>query len=129
MQGHREILETDEREIPNESRHLIEIDPDEIVNATSEHRSYWLLAMKAARKAGRIMTGRGRRTGTGKQADSKRKRRNTKMKAELTLSIRETEKATKKWGDDTDPPKKSRRRSRAGELAMLKSNKRYRKPN
>ena len=84
--------------------------------------------MEAARKAGRRMAGRGRRTGTGKRAEAKRKRWNSKMKAQLTVSTREAEKATEGWGDDTDPPKKSRRRSRAGGSAMLKSNKRYRKP-
>ena len=101
-------LQTDEREIPNESRHLIEVDPDEIVNATSDCRSYWLLAMKAAKKTGRRMAGGGRRTGTGKCAEAKRKRWNSKMKAQLTVSTREAEKATEGWGDDTDPPKKSR---------------------
>ena len=67
-------LQTDESEIPNESRHLIEVDPDEIVNATSERQSYWLLAMEAARKTGRRRAKRGRCTGTGTRAETKRKR-------------------------------------------------------
>ena len=58
-------LGTDSGSIPRESRHLVEVDPAELFNATVERQSYWLLAMKAARKAGRRMAGRGLRQGLG----------------------------------------------------------------
>ena len=44
---------------------MVEVDPAELFNATVERQSYWLLAMKAARKAGRRMAGRGLRQGLG----------------------------------------------------------------
>ena len=120
-------LETDPKNIPEESKHLVEVDPDELINATTERRSYWLIAMKAARRAGRRIRGNGRRQGSGRQAKRKRQRWADKMKAQLTLGTREVERSIEGWGE-AQQPRKNKRKSRAGESAALKSNKRYRKP-
>ena len=120
-------LETDPINIPQESKHLVEVDPDELINATTERQSYWLLAMKAARRAGRRAAGRGKRQGSGRRAELRRQRWKDKMKRQLTLGTREVESAIEGWGEAT-PPKTSKRKSRARESATLKSNKRYRKP-
>ncbi len=56
-----QYLETDPHSIPNESMHLVEVDHDELVTATTERQSYWLRAMKAARKASQRNAGRGQR--------------------------------------------------------------------
>ena len=120
-------LETDPKNIPEESKHLVEVDPDELINATTERRSYWLIAMKAARRAGRRIRGNGRRQGSGRQAKRKRQRWADKMKAQLTLGTHKVERSIEGWGE-AQQPKTNKRKSRAGELAALKSNKRYRKP-
>ena len=39
--------------IPEESRYLLELDYSELFNAPLEQQSYWVLAMKVARRAGR----------------------------------------------------------------------------
>ena len=120
-------LETDPHSIPNESRHLVEVDHDELVTATTERQSYWLLAMKAARKAGRRNAGRGQRQGSGRRTVRAQKTWAAKMKAQLTLGTREVEQSLEGWGEAVRP-RISKRKSRAGESAALKSNKRYRNP-
>ena len=120
-------LDTDPRDVPEESRYLLEIDPEEIMDTTSHRQSYWLLAMKAARCAGRRTAGRGLRQGTGKRAKERRRAWNNKMRDQLTLDTRVAEQAAEEWGREAIP-KTTKRRSRAGESAALKSNKRYRNP-
>ena len=57
-----DLAETDVSEVPSEHRYLLEIDFSAMANATTERQSYWILAMKAPRKAGRRAgTLRGRR--------------------------------------------------------------------
>ena len=104
----------------------MEVDQDELINATAERRLYWLMAMKATRRAGRRIGGNGRRQGSERRAKRKRQRWADKMKAQLTLGTREVERSIKGWGE-AQQPKTNKRKSRAGELAALKSNKRYRK--
>ena len=41
-------LDADPREIPAESQHLMEVDPNEILGASHDQQTYWILAMKAA---------------------------------------------------------------------------------
>ena len=105
----------------------MEVDHDALVTATTERQSYWLLAMKAARKAGRRNAGRGRRQGSGRRTIRAQTTWAAKMKAQLTLGTREVEQSLEGWGEAI-LPRKSKRRSRAGESAALKSNKRYRNP-
>ena len=59
-------LDMDPREVPEESRNLLEIDPDEIMDATTYHQSYWLLSMQATRRAERRTSGNELRQGTGR---------------------------------------------------------------
>jgi hypothetical protein len=40
-------------DIPEESRYLLELDYSELYNASFEQQTYWVLAMKAAHRAGR----------------------------------------------------------------------------
>ena len=120
-------LGTDSGNIPRESRHLVEVDPAELFNATVERQSYWLLAMKAARKAGRRMASNGHRQGLGRRAVKRRKAWTAKMKCQLTLGTQEVERSLEGWGE-AGQPTRNRRRSRAGESAALRSNKRYRYP-
>jgi hypothetical protein len=46
------LLDTPPDEVPEESRYLLELEFLTLYNATFEHQSYWVLAMKAARRAG-----------------------------------------------------------------------------
>jgi hypothetical protein len=46
------LLDTPPKEVPEESRYLLELDFLTLYNATFEQQSHWVLAMKAARKAG-----------------------------------------------------------------------------
>lgn len=106
---------------------MVEVDPAELFNATVERQSYWLLTMKAARKAGRTMASNGHRQGLGRRAVKHRKAWASKMKCQLTLGTQEVERLLERWGE-AGQPTRSRRRSRAGESAALRSNKRYRNP-
>ncbi len=47
------LINTPLDNIPEESRYLLELDYSELYNAPLERQSYWVLAMKAARQAGR----------------------------------------------------------------------------
>jgi hypothetical protein len=47
------LINTPSDDIPEESRYLLELDYSELYNAPLEQQSYWVLAMKAARRAGR----------------------------------------------------------------------------
>ena len=118
-------MDTDPGNIPRESRHLVEVDPAKLFNATVERQSYWLLAMKAARKAGRRMAGRGHRQGLGRRAKERRWVWAAKMKRQLTLGTQEVERSLEGWGE-AEQPKRGKRRSRAGESAALWSNKSHR---
>jgi hypothetical protein len=46
------LIDTPSDDIPEESRYLLELDYSELYNAPLEQQSYWVLAMKAARRAG-----------------------------------------------------------------------------
>jgi hypothetical protein len=47
------LIDTPSDDIPEESRYLLELDYSKLYNASFERQSYWVLAMKAARRAGR----------------------------------------------------------------------------
>ncbi len=47
------LIDTPSDDIPEESRYLLELDYSKQYNASFEQQSYWVLAMKAARQAGR----------------------------------------------------------------------------
>jgi len=48
-----ELLETPLSEIPPQSQYLLELDHSSMYNARYEDQAYWVLALKAARRAGR----------------------------------------------------------------------------
>ena len=79
-------LDTDPRDVPEESRYLLEIYPEEIIDSTSHWQSYWLLAMKAARCAWGRTAGKGIFQGTRKQAKENEKAWNENMRDQLTLN-------------------------------------------
>ena len=55
-----ELLETPPSEVPPESQYLLELDHSALYKASYETQAYWVLALKAARRAGRRTAG-GRR--------------------------------------------------------------------
>jgi len=48
-----ELLETPPSEVPPECQYLLELDHSAMYNASFEEQAYWVLALKAARRAGR----------------------------------------------------------------------------
>jgi hypothetical protein len=62
------LAETDPAEVPADSRYLLEIDFTTLAASTLQNQSYWLLAIKAARRAGRRAAQRRRVTGEGARA-------------------------------------------------------------
>jgi hypothetical protein len=48
-----ELLETSPSEVPPESQYLLELDHSAMYKALYEEQAYWVLALKAARRAGR----------------------------------------------------------------------------
>ncbi len=47
------LIDTPLGDIPEESRYLLELDYSKLYNASFEGQTYWVLAMKAVRRAGR----------------------------------------------------------------------------
>ncbi len=88
------LIDTPPEDIPEDSRYLLELDYSTLYNATFERQTYWVLAMKAARQAGRraltITKHRGRRR-QGTLANIARRPRydfthdDTQMRLELGL--------------------------------------------
>jgi hypothetical protein len=59
------LAKTDPAEVPADSRYLLEIDFTTLAASTLQNQSYWLLAVKAARRAGRRAARRRRVIGEG----------------------------------------------------------------
>ena len=60
LQQHKDLLreldrliDTPPNEVPKGSRYLLKLNYSDLYNASFERQSYWVLAMKAARRAGR----------------------------------------------------------------------------
>ena len=117
-------LDTNPQEVPEESRHILEIDPSNILEAVIGRQSYWLLVMKVARRAGRKVAGQGLRQGTGIRARESRRRWSAAMRSQYSLDTREVEQAAEGWGVEL-ALRTIRRRLRAGGSAALRSNKMY----
>ena len=62
------LAETDPAEVPADSRYLLEIDFTTLAASTLHNQSYWLLAIKAARRAGQRTAQRRRVIGDGARA-------------------------------------------------------------
>ena len=73
-----ELLEMDPDKLPEESKFLLELDFDNLYNSSFERQSYWVQAMKAARRAGRRAARlRSRRGAAGRRWKPRRKPRPT----------------------------------------------------
>ena len=119
------LIDTPPEEVPEGSRYLLELDYSDLYNASFEQQSYWVLAMKAARRAGRRARSRrhaariSRRLRPPKLRDSRNKQlpcydftnEDARMERELGLISRH-----------------NKRRSASASEAAYASNKRLRKP-
>jgi hypothetical protein len=68
------LLDTNPDDIPKESQYLLELDFTSLYSATFEKQSYWVLAMKAARRAGRRAYHQGKSKGASHRRKKARKR-------------------------------------------------------
>ena len=55
------LMDTRPEDVPSESRFLLEFDYDKLQQSHLENQQYWVLAIKAARRAGRRVASRGAR--------------------------------------------------------------------
>jgi hypothetical protein len=89
-----ELLETPPSEVPQESRYLLEIDHSAMYTASYEDQSYWVLAMKAARRAGRRATisrrarGRSQRSRSAATWEKRLRYDFSGLEAEMTYDLR-----------------------------------------
>jgi len=117
-----QLAESDPDEIPEGSKFLLEMDFKSLYDASFEKQSYWVRAMRAAKRAGRrtanLLTNRGashRRRAAQRRA-LKPVIDNSELTKQLSIEL------------GLIPPPSRRRPHPAGEEAKLKSNKRYKKP-
>ena len=117
-----QLVDCDPDEIPEGSKFLLEMDFETLYDSTFEKQSYWVRAMKAARRAGRrtaaLLTNRGasHRRRAAKRRALKPVVDNSELEKQLSIEM------------GLIPPPARRRPHPAGEEAKLKSNKRYKKP-
>jgi hypothetical protein len=64
------LIDTSSDDIPKESRNLLELDYSTLYSASFERQSYWVLAMKAARQAGRRTSASSEQRGQDKRCTS-----------------------------------------------------------
>ena len=118
------LAELDPEKLPAESRFLLEMDFDGLYRSSFERQSYWVRAMKAARRAGRRAAHlRRRRNALGRRHRLSRRGRPprpTLTTMELDQQIRE---------DNNLQLATTRRRPHPSAIeAEYASNKRYKKP-
>ena len=116
-----ELLETPPSEVAPESQYLLELDHSAMYKASYEEQAYWILAMKAARRAGR-------RAATSKRARGRSRR--TILAANREKRIRYNFRALEdKMGYELRGQKPGRKRPHLTSVsASIGSNKRLRKP-
>jgi len=68
------LIETDPEEIPAECRFLLEFDFDSLYRSSFENQTYWLRAIKAARRAGKLAAARRGRMGASARRVAARRR-------------------------------------------------------
>ena len=112
------LVDTATDDVPADSRFLLEIGGDKILHYYQEKQSYWIMAVKAARKAGRRVVGRKARQGKGDWATENRRKWMEKVNEQHHLGTRESRKEAEGWGLE-EIPRKSRRKGRAGEAALV----------
>ena len=75
----RHLMDTDPDEVPESSRYLLELDFTQLSNSGYEHQAYWVVAVKAARQAGRRTWARLSKMGSSAKRRAKQgSRRRTK---------------------------------------------------
>jgi len=116
-----ELLETPPSEVPPESEYLLELDHSAMYKASYEEQAYWVLALKAARRAGR------------RAATSKRARgcsQHTRLAANWETRIRYDFRSLEdQMGYELRGQKPGRKRPHLTSVsASIGSNKRLRKP-
>ena len=104
--------------VPADSRFLLEIGGDKILNSTREKQAHWIMAVKAARKVGRRVVGRKARHRKGNRATASRRKWKERVNKQNHLGTKETREEAEGWGLE-ETPRKSRRRGRAGEAALV----------
>ena len=116
-----ELLETPPSEVPPESQYLLELDHSAMYKASYKEQAYWILAMKAAQRAGRRTAMSNRTRGRS---------RLTVMAANQEKRIRYNFRALEdKMGYELHGQKPGRKRPHlTSVLASIGSNKRLRKP-
>ena len=131
------LAETELGDVPDKSRYLLEIDFTALAHSTVERQSYWMMAIKAAKVAGRRQwrTRHRRRASPSREAQSQKKR---VLSVRCSREVHRVKLASPKWTADEvdraiardhglwvkDPGK---RQSTAQAEARMPSNKR-RKP-
>ena len=116
------LLDVNPNDIPTESKFLLEMDFDSLYRTSFEKQSYWVVAMKAAHRAGRRtkLLRRRRRASTARRAKKQRHTRPTLDNARVMRQIQEEQ--------GKCLPTTRRRPHPASIEAQLKSNKRLKHP-
>ena len=118
------LIDTSPDEVPEGSRYLLELDYSELYNSSFENQSYWVLAMKAARRAGlrenhlRRRYSRKRRSIPGTLSGRPKRHRprfdftqaNEQMECELGLIPRHNKRAQQSATDATNSSNKRLRK-------------------
>jgi hypothetical protein len=119
------LVDCDPDDIPRESRFLLEMDFQTLYHSSFEKQSYWVRAMKAARRAGRRAVAVANMA--ARQGASARRRAARRRTERLTINTGEVEAQLRE--DLNLPPLVSRRRPHPAHLETLNPiNKRLRHP-
>ena len=120
------LADTDPEALPPESRHLLKIDFNTLADSSTTKQTYWLYAIKAARRAGRRVVATLRRRGAGANARRLAARMGRRTRPALSLGTLEVEHAiATRFGLRSRPTRK--RPTPLSQHMQDKSNKR-RKP-
>ena len=65
-------MECNPDKVPEESRYLLEVDVDSLLKSSFDKQSYWVLAVKAAKRAGRRVVTSAYGIGTSLTAEDKK---------------------------------------------------------
>ena len=119
------LIDTPPEEVPDGSRYLLELDYSDLYNATFERQSYWVLAMKAARQAGRRTQVRQYAPGRLRRSHSQSHNNQRNRRAPRYNFTNEDIRMDRELGLI---PRHNKRRSAVATEAAYASNKRLRKP-
>ena len=93
------LAETELSEVPEKSRYLLEIDFTALAHSTVERQSYWMMAIKAAKVAGRRQRRtKARRESVPSREAQKRKRR--VLSVRRSREVRRIKQESPKWTVD-----------------------------